>query len=164
MTFQKGQSGNPAGRVPGSRNKGTMLMDNLLEGDREAIVRKAGELAKDGNIVAIRLCFSHFGSTKRGEPVTCDLPAMNTSADGLTAKKTILAEVAAGELTPGEGKDLATMTGRSCRRTHSWILRKESRQWKAAVERWHAEESLRSPARHFSANGQGTPEGRESAS
>ena len=41
MLFQKGQSGNPAGRPRGSRNRATILFQNLLEDDAEAIARKA---------------------------------------------------------------------------------------------------------------------------
>ena len=33
MPFQKGQSGNPAGRPRGSRNRSTILFENLLEGN-----------------------------------------------------------------------------------------------------------------------------------
>ena len=29
--FQKGQSGNPAGRPPGSRNRATVMVQNLLD-------------------------------------------------------------------------------------------------------------------------------------
>jgi hypothetical protein len=45
-TFQKGQSGNPSGRPAGSRNKATLALDALLDGEGEAITRKAIELAK----------------------------------------------------------------------------------------------------------------------
>jgi hypothetical protein len=48
MQFQKGQSGNPAGRPRGSRNKTTVLMQNLLDGEAEEIARKAIEMAKAG--------------------------------------------------------------------------------------------------------------------
>ncbi|HYY36241.1 MAG TPA: DUF5681 domain-containing protein, partial [Xanthobacteraceae bacterium] len=56
MQFQKGRSGNPAGRPFGSRNKATVLMQNLLEGEAEAIGRKAIEMAKGGDMAAIRVC------------------------------------------------------------------------------------------------------------
>ena len=35
--FRKGQSGNPAGRPPGSRNRATSMVQNLLEGAAENI-------------------------------------------------------------------------------------------------------------------------------
>jgi hypothetical protein len=37
-----------SGRARGSRNKTTVLMQNLLEGEAEAIARKAIEMAKEG--------------------------------------------------------------------------------------------------------------------
>jgi hypothetical protein len=42
--FRKGQSGNPAGRPPGVRNKATETAELLLDGDAEALTRKALEL------------------------------------------------------------------------------------------------------------------------
>jgi hypothetical protein len=60
MPFEKGQSGNPAGRPRGSRNRAAILFENLLEGDSEAIARKAIELAKEGDIAAIRICLDRL--------------------------------------------------------------------------------------------------------
>jgi hypothetical protein len=36
--FQKGQSGNPAGRAQGSRTKATLFAEAILENDREGIM------------------------------------------------------------------------------------------------------------------------------
>jgi Family of unknown function (DUF5681) len=55
MTFQRGKSGNPDGRPKGARNKTTVAVEALLDGDAEAITRKAIELAKAGDGAAIRL-------------------------------------------------------------------------------------------------------------
>ena len=44
--FEPGQSGNPAGRPFGSRNKATLLIESLLEGELETITRAAVEAAK----------------------------------------------------------------------------------------------------------------------
>jgi Family of unknown function (DUF5681) len=43
--FRKGRSGNPKGRRPGSRNKATETAELLLEGEAEALTRKAVEMA-----------------------------------------------------------------------------------------------------------------------
>ena len=54
--FAKGVSGNPAGRPVGSRNKATLLALQLLEGEAEALTRKAVEQALEGDTTALRLC------------------------------------------------------------------------------------------------------------
>ena len=52
--FEKGRSGNPAGRRPGSRNKATLAAAALLAGESEALTRKAVELALAGDPTALR--------------------------------------------------------------------------------------------------------------
>jgi len=107
MPFQKGESGNPAGRPRGARNRATILMQNLLADDAETIVRKAIELAKDGDIAAIRMCMDRLAPARRDEPVVLDLPPFATAADIVAASATIVAAAAAGDLTPSEAADLA---------------------------------------------------------
>ena len=53
--FRKGQSGNPAGRPPGSRNRATSMVQSLLEGAAENIAKRAAQLAEEGNVAAIRI-------------------------------------------------------------------------------------------------------------
>lgn len=53
--FQKGQSGNPAGRPKGSLNRASIMVRELLADEAESITRKLIELAKNGEIAAIRL-------------------------------------------------------------------------------------------------------------
>jgi len=107
MPFQKGESGNPAGRPRGSRNRATLLMESLLADDAEAIGRKAIEMAKQGDMAAIRLCMDRLSPARKGEPVAFELPPLDKPADSVAAAATIVAAVAAGELTPSEGADLA---------------------------------------------------------
>jgi len=107
MPFQKGESGNPAGRPRGSRNRATLLMESLLADDAEAIGRKAIEMAKQGDMAAIRLCMDRLAPARKGEPVACELPPLDKPADSVAATATVVAAVAAGELTPSEGADLA---------------------------------------------------------
>ena len=107
MPFEKGESGNPAGRPRGARNRATLLMQNLLAEDAEAIGRKAIEMAKQGDMAAIRLCMDRLAPARKGEPVACELPPLDKPADSVAAAATVVAAVAAGELTPSEGADLA---------------------------------------------------------
>ena len=107
MPFEKGESGNPAGRPRGSRNRATLLMESLLADDAEAIGRKAIEMAKQGDMAAIRLCMDRLAPARKGEPVAFELPPLDKPADSVAAAAEIVAGVAAGELTPSEGADLA---------------------------------------------------------
>jgi hypothetical protein len=107
MPFEKGESGNPAGRPRGSRNRATLLMESLLADDAEAIGRKAIEMAKQGDMAAIRLCMDRLAPARKGEPVAFDLPPLDKPADSVAAAAEIVAAVAAGELTPAEAAELA---------------------------------------------------------
>ena len=49
------KKGNP-GRRPGSRNKATVAVEALLDGEAEKLTRKAIEMALAGDTVAMRLC------------------------------------------------------------------------------------------------------------
>ena len=107
MPFEKGESGNPAGRPPGSRNRATLLMESLLADDAEAIGRKAVEMAKGGDLAAIRLCVDRLAPARKGKPVFFELPPLEKPADSVVAAAKIAAAVADGELTPSEAAELA---------------------------------------------------------
>jgi len=107
MQFEKGQSGNPGGRPRGARNRMTMLMQDLLEEEAEAIACKAIELAKDGDIAAMRMCLDRLAPARKGESIAFELPSLGKAADAVTAAAKIVALVAAGDLSPCEAADLA---------------------------------------------------------
>lgn len=105
--FAKGASGNPAGRPAGSRHKATLAVERLLDGEAEALTRKAIELALAGDGPALRLCLERIAPVRKGRPVQIALPAVESLADMVGAQSTILAAMAAGEVTTDEGADLA---------------------------------------------------------
>ena len=105
MTFQKGQSGNPAGRPRGSRNRAAMLLQNLLERDAERIACKAIDLAKKGDIAAIRMCMDRLVPARKDDAIVFELPPLATAADSVAAAAAIAAAVAAGELTASEAAE-----------------------------------------------------------
>jgi hypothetical protein len=63
--FAKGQSGNPAGRRRGCRNKATRAAEAYLDGEAETLARKAVELALAGNALALRLCLERTIAPRR---------------------------------------------------------------------------------------------------
>jgi hypothetical protein len=90
MKWQQGQSGNPAGRPLGSRNKSTVLMQNLLDGEAEAIGRKVIEMAKGGDMAAIRVCMDRLAPARRGAAIFCELPPVGTRGGAVAAMAAII--------------------------------------------------------------------------
>src|SRR5260370_9096397 len=78
--FQKGQSGNPAGRPRGSRNKATLAAETLLEDELERLTREAIDRAMDGDPLLLRLCITRLLPAPRGRRVQLDLPGVGDVA------------------------------------------------------------------------------------
>jgi hypothetical protein len=95
--------GNP-GKPSGARNKATQVALALLEGEAEALARKAVEMALMGDIVALKLCMDRIAPPRRDAPVTFDLPPLNDSSIGPDAARAVLEAVAEGSITPGEAE------------------------------------------------------------
>jgi hypothetical protein len=92
MKFQPGQSGNPAGRPLGARNKKTIAMEEKLAEQAEKAVDWIVHLAQRGDAVAMRICAEWVkpgGTSLRGErlysPVNSDaesLPPRAQASEG----------------------------------------------------------------------------------
>lgn len=106
MPFKKGESGNPAGKPKGARNKTTVAMEKLLDDDAETITTKAIELAKGGDLTALRLCLERIIPPRKDRPVCFEMPEIKSPADALAAATAIIQAVAGGDLTPGEAAEL----------------------------------------------------------
>src|SRR5215203_825083 len=98
MAFQKGQSGNPNGKPKGTRHRVTMAAETLMEGEAEAITRKAIELAKGGDGPALRLCMDRIYPARKERSVRFRLPSLDKVEDAVAAHAAIVAGVAIGEL------------------------------------------------------------------
>jgi hypothetical protein len=109
MTFVKGQSGNPAGRPPGSKNRATLFAEALLPGEADMIIRTAIEQAINRDATALRLCLDRLAPrlAPRGNPVALDLPPLKTPADAIAALAEIARALADGEITAGEADDMS---------------------------------------------------------
>ena len=107
--FPKGNRANPNGRPAGSRNKATVLLDQLAEGEGEEILRKTLEDAKAGDANARKLILDRIWPIRKGRPVSLHLPSIATGADVVAALGLVAEAVGAGELTPEEGASVAAV-------------------------------------------------------
>ena len=74
------QSGGPAARH--QEQGATMAAEGLLDGEAEALTRKAVELALEGDTVALRLCLERLLPPRRSRRVTFDLPTIGGAGAG----------------------------------------------------------------------------------
>ncbi len=100
--------GNP-GKPKGTRSRVTRAMEVLLEGEAEALTRRAVEMALAGDPVALRLCLDRLLPVLRERPVSVDLPPMASPKDAVAASAALIEAVAAGEIAPGEARELGRL-------------------------------------------------------
>jgi hypothetical protein len=84
-----------------------MAMEALLEGEAEALTRKAIDLAKQGDMAALRLCMERIVPPRKDRPIRFKLPKLETPADAVKATAALVKAVASGDLTPGEAAELS---------------------------------------------------------
>ncbi len=104
--FPKGTSGNPAGKPKGTLHKATQAALVLLEGEGEALTRKAVELALAGDTTALRLCLERLIPPRKERHVNVELPSMSTVTDLNLATSALLEAAGQGVITPGEAQTL----------------------------------------------------------
>ncbi len=97
------------GRPQGSRNKATVAVQELLDGEAEALTRKAIELAKNGDMAALRLCLERLCPPRRERLISVELPNVKDAPDTAKAIGAALAAAATGKITPGEAQALTSM-------------------------------------------------------
>lgn len=101
--FEPGVSGNPAGKPRGARHRTTLAIEALLDGEHEALTRKAIDLALAGDGPALRLCLDRLAPPRKDSPIMVELPSVKSAQDAVSASAGVLAAVAAGDITPDEG-------------------------------------------------------------
>lgn len=104
-TFAAGNPGKPSG----TRHKATRAALALLDGEAEALTRKAVTMALDGDATALRLCLERIAPPRKDAPLQFNLPRMETARDAATAAGAVLEAVAMGDLTPTEGAQIMAL-------------------------------------------------------
>lgn len=114
--FQPGNSGRPKG----ARNRATVAAESLLDGEAEALTRKAVELALQGDMTALRLCLDRIIPPRKSRTVSVPLPDLDKPADIKIALNALVRSVANGDLTPHEAQSVSALLETS-RRTQELI-------------------------------------------
>jgi hypothetical protein len=107
--FEKGRSGNPAGKPKGARHKTTLLAERMMQDDAGEVVKAVVDAAKGGDMTAARLVLDRIAPARRDNPVALTLPEVTSAADASKAMGSILAAVAAGDLSPSEGGEVVKL-------------------------------------------------------
>ena len=107
--FPKGQSGNPAGKPKGTRHATTLAAEALLDGEARALTRKAIEMAKAGDVTALRLCLDRIVPPRKSRRINFPLPEADTAESVLKCQAAVVAGVSSGELSPDEAAALSSI-------------------------------------------------------
>jgi hypothetical protein len=91
----------------GARNRATLLAEALLDGEAEALARKAIEKALEGDGMALRLCLERVLPARKERPISFSMPAIASAGDAAKAIRALLAAVAAGNVTPSEAGEVS---------------------------------------------------------
>jgi len=96
--FTAGNSGRPKG----SRNRATVAIESLLDGQAEALTQAAVTRALEGDGIALRLCMERIAPAPKDKRVIFDLPTIESAVDASDAAGSVLRAVSKGALTPIE--------------------------------------------------------------
>ena len=101
--FPEGNSGRPLG----SKNKSSLILAAVSDGDKEELLRKGLELAKAGDVAMLKFFLSRI--VPRERTIRIDLPKMEFADDAVEALGAIARAISQGSITPSEGADLANL-------------------------------------------------------
>jgi hypothetical protein len=108
--FQPGESGNPAGKRKGCKHRVTLLAEQLMADDVEAVVRRVIKAAQGGDMVAAKLILDRVCPVRRSRPTPFALPTdVSTSSDILELLGSVVKAMANGTLTAEEAWHVASV-------------------------------------------------------
>ena len=104
--FKKGQSGNPAGRPKGSRNRASCIVDSILEPQAQAVAQAALDRALKGDSMLLKELLNRLAPPSRERSVNLELPDLTGPSDLPMAAAEVVRAAAGGNITPGEALTL----------------------------------------------------------
>lgn len=104
MAFQKGKSGNPAGKPKGAKDKRTELR-SLFEQHKEKLIQVVIDKAKAGDTTALRICLDRLVAPIRGNPVKIE----NFSGTLEERGEAVMRAIASASISAEDGAALMSM-------------------------------------------------------
>lgn len=103
MRYVKGQSGNPAGKPKGARDRRTELRA-LLQPHAEALINKAVSMALEGDPTALRLCLDRVVSPVKARDEVVEVDGLEGSLAEQGRK--VIESLSSGAITPDQANAL----------------------------------------------------------
>jgi hypothetical protein len=113
--FQKGVSGNPAGKPRGTKSRANQLIDKLFSAnpeDLEAIVRATVKAARGAEPWAVEAILKRCWIPPKGRLLKFPLPPIKTLEHVAAAQSGLLQAVANGQITSAESVELSAVVER----------------------------------------------------
>ena len=107
--FKPGQSGNPAGKPPGTRSKVLAELDRLGAEGAQKVLEAVLDAAQRGDMTAASIILKRCWPEFRGRPVRLELRGTTTASDMVTALAAIVSAVAGGRISPEEGQAVSAV-------------------------------------------------------
>jgi hypothetical protein len=89
-----------------------LAAEQLLDGEAEGLTRKLIEVAKQGDIAALRLCMDRLVPPRRDRSLSIDLPPLKSQNDAPKVIAAIFEYVSSGEIGIDEGNELTNLVFR----------------------------------------------------
>jgi hypothetical protein len=113
--FKPGQSGNPKGKPKGARSKAVVLLESMVDGKAQELMKTALELALGGDRQVLMALINKVLPDVKDKPVSVSLPAMKGAQDLPKLTAAIMGAVGDGRITPMEAAALCRITESHCK-------------------------------------------------
>lgn len=133
MAFKPGQSGNPNGRPKGGTDRRNNIRD-LLKPHAEELIELAVNMAKMGDMAALKICLDRVVAPIREDHIFVTVPKIAGPDDCIVAQAAVLNAVAAGEMLPSEGQALSGLIDAQRRAYETSALAKELESIRADLD------------------------------
>jgi hypothetical protein len=89
------------------------MIEQIAEGQAEALIQKALELALSGDPTCLRMMLDRVAPLRKGRPIDVDMPPIKSCQDLFAAIAAIWTAIGEGRLTPDEASALSNVVDRS---------------------------------------------------